>query len=147
VVGGLIVVVGGLIVVVGGLVVVVLGCSVVVVLGCSVVVVWGGVVRVVPVPATVVLVLLAGTVLELLVVVTGRVGSAAALAMKLLTIVAVQVTVLAPAGPEPLHWSMVVGSPVLCEGGAVAVQVMVPPGPPEELHCVSLWPPGPPEPA
>ncbi|HUC15023.1 MAG TPA: hypothetical protein VMS00_11280 [Acidimicrobiales bacterium] len=67
--------------------------------------------------------------------------------MKLLTIVAVQVTVLAPAGPEPLHWSIVVGSPVLWEGGAVAVQVMVPPGPPEELHCVSLWPPGPPDPA
>jgi hypothetical protein len=27
---------------------------------------------------------------------------------------------------------------VLCEGGAVAVQVIVPPGPPDELHCVSL---------
>jgi hypothetical protein len=67
--------------------------------------------------------------------------------MKLLTIVALQVTVLAPAGPEPLHWLMVVGSPVLCEEGAVAVQVIVPPGPPDELHCVSLWPPGPPEPA
>jgi len=128
--------VGGRVVVVGG--------RVVVVLGCVVVVVWGGVVRVVPVPATVVLVLVAGTVLEELVVVT---GTAAVLAMKLLTIVAVQVTVLAPAGPDPLHWSMVVGSPVLWEGGAVAVQVIVPPGPPEELHCVSLWPPGPPEPA
>jgi len=99
-----------------------------------------------------VLVLLAGTVVdtvvgtveEVLVVVA---PSAAVLPEKLLTIVAVQVTVLAPAGPEPLHWAIVVGKPVLCEGGAVAEQVMVPPGPPDELHCASLWPPGPPEPA
>jgi hypothetical protein len=110
---------------------------------------------VVALAATVVLVPPAGTVVETVVVaVVGTVvdvivvaGSAAVLPRKLLTIVAVQVTVLAPAGPEPLHWVIVVGNPVLCEGGAVAVQVMVPPGPPDELHCVSLWPPGPPEPA
>jgi hypothetical protein len=65
------------------------------------------------------------------------------LAMKLLVIVAVQVTVLAPVGPEALHWLIVVGSPVLCEGGAVTVQVRVPPAPPEPLHWVTLWPPGP----
>jgi hypothetical protein len=52
--------------------------------------------------------------------------------------VTVQVTVLAPAGPEPLHWLTVVGKPELCDGGAVAVHVIVPPGPPDELHCVSL---------
>ncbi|MHB1534869.1 MAG: hypothetical protein ACYC1D_09735 [Acidimicrobiales bacterium] len=66
---------------------------------------------------------------------------------KLLVIVAVQVTVLAPPVPEPLHWLIVVGSPVDCEGGAVTVQVSVPPGPPELLHWVTLWPPGPPLPA
>jgi hypothetical protein len=92
---------------------------------------------------TVVVVTVVGTVLDVVVVA----GRAAVLPRKLLTIVAVQVTVLAPAGPEPLHWAIVIGSPVLCEGGAVAVQVIVPPGPPDELHCVSLWPPGPPEPA
>jgi hypothetical protein len=110
---------------------------------------------VVALPATVVLELLAGavvgTVLSVVVATVagyrGGGGRAAVLAMKLLTIVTVHVTVLAPVGPEPLHWSMVVGSPVLCEGGAVAVQVMVPPAPPDELHCASLWPPGPPEPA
>jgi hypothetical protein len=74
-------------------------------------------------------------------------GSTAVLPTKLLMIVTVQVTVLAPAEAEPLHWSMVVGSPVACEGGAVAEHVMAPPGPPDELHSVSLWPPGPPEPA
>ncbi len=61
--------------------------------------------------------------------------------------VAVQVTVLAPPVPELLHSLMVVGRPVDCEGGAVTVQVSVPPGPPELLHCVTLWPPGPPLPA
>jgi hypothetical protein len=66
--------------------------------------------------------------------------------MKLLVIVAVQVTVLAPVGPEPLHWLIVVGSPVVSEEGAVAVQVSVPPAPPESLHWVTLWPPGPPVP-
>src|SRR5271170_3802748 len=90
--------------------------------------------------ATVVLVLPDGTVVDTVVgtmeeVLVVAAGSAAVLLMKLLTIVSVQVTVLAPAGPEPLHWAIVVGSPVLCEGGAVAVQVMVPPGPPDELHC------------
>jgi hypothetical protein len=74
-------------------------------------------------------------------------GSTAGLPKKLLMIVTAQITVLAPTPPEPLHWSMVVGSPALCEGGAVAVQVMAPPGPPDELHCVSLWAPGPAEPA
>jgi len=66
---------------------------------------------------------------------------------KLLVIVAMQVTVLAPLVPEELHWLIVVGSPVLCEAGAVTVQVSVPPGPPELLHWVTLWPPGPPVPA
>jgi len=69
------------------------------------------------------------------------------LAMKLFVIVAVQVTVLAPFLPEPLHWPIVVGSPVLCEGGAVTVQVSVPSAPPELLHWVTLWPPGPAVPA
>ena len=64
-------------------------------------------------------------------------------AMKLFVMVAVQVTVLAPVLPEPSHWLMVVGSPVLCEGGAVAVQVSVPPAPPEALHWSTVWPPGP----
>jgi hypothetical protein len=68
------------------------------------------------------------------------------LLMKLLVIVAVQVTVLAPVVPEALHWLIVVGSPVLCEGGAVTVQVIVPPAPPELLHCVTVCPPGPPVP-
>jgi hypothetical protein len=58
----------------------------------------------------------------------------------------IQVTVLAPVVPEPSHWSIVVGRPVLCDGGAVAVQVNVPVAP-DELHWDSLWPPGPPEPA
>ena len=44
--------------------------------------------------------------------------------------VAVQVTVLAPLGPDALHCWIVIGSPVSSEGGAVAVQVMVPPAPP-----------------
>ena len=65
---------------------------------------------------------------------------------KLLVIVVVQVTVLAPVWPEALHWLMVVGSPVLCVGGAVTVQVRVPPAPPELLHWLTLWPPGPPVP-
>jgi hypothetical protein len=69
------------------------------------------------------------------------------LSMKLLVIVAVQVTVLAPVLPEALHWVIVVGSPVSCEGGAVTVQVSVPPAPPELLHWVTLWPPGPASPA
>lgn len=73
--------------------------------------------------------------------------TAAVLAMKLLVMVAVQVTVLAPVEPEESHWLIVVGRPVLCEGGAVRVQVKVPPAPPELLHWVTLWPPGPPLPA
>ena len=32
---------------------------------------------------------------------------------------------------------------MLSEGGAVTVQVMVPPAPPELLHWETLWPPGP----
>jgi hypothetical protein len=68
------------------------------------------------------------------------------LAVKLLVIVAVQVTVLAPVGPDALHWLIVVGSPVSCVGGAVTVQVIVPPAPPELLHCATLCPPGPAEP-
>jgi len=63
-----------------------------------------------------------------------------------LTIVEVQVTVLAPPVPESSHWVMVVGSPVLCEGGAVKVQVTVPSGPPESLHWLMPCPPGPPVP-
>ncbi len=35
---------------------------------------------------------------------------------------------------------------MLCEGGAVTVQVNVPPVPPEWLHWLTLWPPGPPVP-
>ncbi len=62
---------------------------------------------------------------------------------KLLVIVAVQVTVLAPVVPEASHWLIVVGSPVVCDGGAVTVQVSVPPAPPELLHWLTLWPPGP----
>jgi hypothetical protein len=69
------------------------------------------------------------------------------LSMKLLVIVAVQVRVLAPLGPDALHWLTVVGNPVSCEGGAVTVQVIVPPAPPEPLHWVTLWPPGPASPA
>jgi hypothetical protein len=65
------------------------------------------------------------------------------LAVKLFVIVAVHVTVLAPVGPDALHWLIVVGSPVLSDGGPVAVQVSVPPAPPDALHCVMLWPPGP----
>ena len=57
---------------------------------------------------------------------------------KLLVIVAVQVTVLAPNVPEPSHWVILIGSPVLCESGAVTVQVSVPPAPPELLHWVTL---------
>jgi hypothetical protein len=63
-----------------------------------------------------------------------------------LVIVAVQVTVLAPPVPDPSHWVIVVGNPVLSETGAVAVQVSVPPGPPDSLHWMTLWPPGPPVP-
>jgi hypothetical protein len=76
---------------------------------------------------------------------TGPGGTATGpvLAMKLFVIVAVHVSVLAPAGAEPLHWLMVVGRPVVWVGGAVTVQVIVPPGPPELLHWVTLWPPGP----
>jgi hypothetical protein len=55
------------------------------------------------------------------------------LSMKLLVMVAVQVTVLAPVLPDELHWLIVIGKPVLCEGGAVTVQVSVP-VPPELLH-------------
>ena len=65
------------------------------------------------------------------------------LAVKLFVIVATQVTVLAPVVPDALHWLMVVGRPVVCDGGAVAVQVKVPPAPPELLHWVTLCPPGP----
>jgi hypothetical protein len=75
-------------------------------------------------------------------VVTGGV-----LLKKLLVMVAVHVTVLAPAGPDALHWVIVIGSPVDCDSGAVAVQVIVPPGPPEPSHWTTLCPPGPPEPA
>jgi hypothetical protein len=56
------------------------------------------------------------------------------LAKKLLVIVAVHDTLLAPAVPELLHWVIVVGRPVDCEAGAVVVQVSVPPAPPERLH-------------
>jgi hypothetical protein len=38
---------------------------------------------------------------------------------------------------------IVVGRPVLWVGGAVTVQVSVPPAPPESLHWETLWPPGP----
>lgn len=69
------------------------------------------------------------------------------LAWKVFVIVAVQVTVLAPVVPDALHWVMVVGSPVSCDGGAVTVHVIVPPAPPDALHWVTLWPPGPPLPA
>jgi hypothetical protein len=65
------------------------------------------------------------------------------LSMKLLVIVAVQVTVLAPVVPEATHCLMVVGRPVSWVGGAVTVQVSVPPAPPEPLHWVTRWPPGP----
>jgi len=73
-------------------------------------------------------------------------GGAAVGAMKLLVIVAVHVTVLAPVLPEPSHCLIVVGSPVLCDGGAVVVHVRVPPAPPESLHWSTVWPPGPPVP-
>ncbi len=92
------VVVGRRVVVVGGRVVVV--SARVVVVGRRVVVVWAGVVRVVPVPATVVLVLVAGTVLEVLVVVT---GTAAVPPMKLLTHRRGTSNCARPRRPEPLH--------------------------------------------
>jgi hypothetical protein len=60
------------------------------------------------------------------------------LSVKLFVIVAVHVTVLAPVGPEALHWLIVVGRPVSCEEGAVTVQVSVPPAPPEALHWATL---------
>lgn len=75
------------------------------------------------------------------------VGVAATLAVKLLVIVAVQVTVVAPVLPDPTHWLIVVGRPVSCEDGAVTVHVSVPPAPPELLHWVTLCPAGPPLPA
>ena len=85
-------------------------------------------------------------VVVLVVVVLAVVVVADVLARKLLVMVAVQVTVLAPVGPEPLHWVIVVGRPVDWEAGAVTVQVSVPPAPPELLHWATLWPPGPPLP-
>jgi hypothetical protein len=69
------------------------------------------------------------------------------LAKKLFVIVEVHVTVLAPVPPEPPHWLIEVGSPVVWVDGAVVVQVMVPPAPPELLHWTTLWLPGPPVPA
>jgi hypothetical protein len=117
-----------------GVVVVATGAAtaVVVVVGAAVVVV---------VAAAVVVVVVPGAAVVVVVVVV-----LAVLAMKLFVMVAVQVTVLAPDVPDPLHWVIVVGRPVDCEAGAVTVQVSVPPAPPELLHWVTLWPPGPPLP-
>ena len=63
--------------------------------------------------------------------------------VKLLVIVAVHVTVLAPVVPDPTHWPIVTARPVSWEGGAVTVHVIVPPAPPAELHWETLCAPGP----
>jgi len=100
--------------------------------------------RLLVVVAGAVVVVLLGTVVVVAPVVV--VVPPVVLARKLLVMVAVQVTVLAPVDPEPLHWVIVVGRPVDCEAGAVTVQVSVPPAPPEALHWLTLCPPGPPLP-
>jgi hypothetical protein len=66
---------------------------------------------------------------------------------KLLLIVAVQVTVLAPfvldvePVPDALHWLMLTAGAASLAGPAVAVQLTVPPGPPELLHWTIAWKP------
>lgn len=118
---GAVVVVTGAVVGVGLTVVLVVGAMVVLVVGALVVLVVGALV-----------VLVVGALVVVVVVVAGP------LLVKLFVMVAVQVTVLAPSGPEPLHWLIEVGSPVSWDGGAVTVQVIVPPAPPELLHCVTF---------